>query len=658
MLQKNLVSALTLSLLVVTADGAGAWETLVSETPPASRTLAVAVFANDDIVAVGRAATASALDDAIAARLAASSGAELWRATIAGDAGQDDVLSDVLVDGDGNVIATGQTERASTGLDGLVVKLRGSDGQELWRTDLDGGGGGNDDAMEAVLVDGGDVVVVGRVVPDGGMPIFVLWRLDGDDGGILWRTDVEGANGVGRRLALGEDGFVYAAGHAVAEAGDVDVVVVKIDPATGAVGWRTPIGGSAGGGDAVEDIAVCSTGQVVVAGRLAETGSDDDFAVVALATADGMERWRHLADGDLAGDDADEALSVTIDGVGEVIAAGVLGDAATGEDLVVTKLGGARGAVLWQVVAKGAGADPDRARAIVSDIAGDVVVVGQIHTADRRDDLAVLKLAGTDGAERWRRLIDGPRSGNDVGLDVAFDGAGDVVVAGRLRNEDTGNEMAVVKLSRASGGSFPCGNDVVDAGEACDDGNLDPTDECVACEPPRQCQEATCDPTTGTCEPVNVQNGIPCDDADACTFSDRCVDGVCTGGAAVVCNDGNPCTVDACEPLTGCTTSDLTHFGWLTCAFGNPAIVNACPSLPEKIGKQLEKGEGAGAKAAGAMGRRARRLLKAAIKAWRKAAQRAERTPFGDDFSADCAAAVMQGAELLIGRARDLRASL
>ena len=56
-------------------------------------------------------------------------------------------------------------------------------------------------------------------------------------------------------------------------------------------------------------------------------------------------------------------------------------------------------------------------------------------------------LAGASGAEQWRRLIDGPRSGNDIGLDVAFDGAGNVVVGGRLRNDDTGDEMAVAKLS-------------------------------------------------------------------------------------------------------------------------------------------------------------------------------------------------------------------
>ncbi len=73
---------LALTLLVAAAGDARAWETLVSGTPPASRAMATAVFPNEDIVAVGRAATTAALDDAIATRLAAGSGAELWRVTL------------------------------------------------------------------------------------------------------------------------------------------------------------------------------------------------------------------------------------------------------------------------------------------------------------------------------------------------------------------------------------------------------------------------------------------------------------------------------------------------------------------------------------------------------------------------------------------------
>ena len=66
----------------------------------------------------------------------------------------------------------------------------------------------------------------------------------------------------------------------------------------------------------------------------------------------------------------------------------------------------------------------------------DVIVGGAIaSTLDAivADDLLVLKLAGTDGAEQWRRMIDGGAgSPHDLALDVAADAAGDVIVAGRV----------------------------------------------------------------------------------------------------------------------------------------------------------------------------------------------------------------------------------
>ena len=47
-------------------------------------------------------------------------------------------------------------------------------------------------------------------------------------------------------------------------------------------------------------------------------------------------------------------------------------------------------------------------------------------------------------------------------------------------------------------------------------------------------------------------NGIPCDDGDFCTVSTTCDEGVCTNGTPVVCFDSQPCTIDVCEPSSGC----------------------------------------------------------------------------------------------------------
>ncbi len=145
-------------------------------------------------------------------------------------------------------------------------------------------------------------------------------------------------------------------------------------------------------------------------------------------------------------------------------------------------------------------------------------------------------------------------------------------------------------------------------GAACDDGDLCTLGDacaggaCAGGPPPlcldgNPCTDDACDPLSGC---VFAPNDAPCDDGNACTTGDGCVDGVCGFGGGVDCDDGDPCTDDACAPATGCvyslneapcddgdlcTTSDHCHLGScipggaLACADGNPCTDDACDPL-------------------------------------------------------------------------------
>ncbi len=63
---------------------------------------------------------------------------------------------------------------------------------------------------------------------------------------------------------------------------------------------------------------------------------------------------------------------------------------------------------------------------------------------------------------------------------------------------------------------------------------------------------------------------LPCNDFNACTRDDRCVDGVCRG-AAVNCNDGDLCTDDVCSPEAGCLNIPTN-----LCNDGNPCTLDLC----------------------------------------------------------------------------------
>ncbi|MGM0577072.1 MAG: hypothetical protein ACQEXJ_15210 [Myxococcota bacterium] len=145
-----------------------------------------------------------------------------------------------------------------------------------------------------------------------------------------------------------------------------------------------------------------------------------------------------------------------------------------------------------------------------------------------------------------------------------------------------------------------------DDGDPCTEGDRCEAGECVgpeaACDDDNPCTVDTCDPATGTCEHVAdddltcsdgsectlgdhcldgdcvpgstdgceddnactddvcqegtcahiVLHGIPCEDGDACSVDDVCSAGHCAPGAQRECDDGNPCTADSCDPVTGC----------------------------------------------------------------------------------------------------------
>jgi hypothetical protein len=77
--------------------------------------------------------------------------------------------------------------------------------------------------------------------------------------------------------------------------------------------------------------------------------------------------------------------------------------------------------------------------------------------------------------------------------------------------------------------------------------------DCPAPEGPGAiCLTASCDPVSGACSLVADNDNLLCEDGDACSVGDTCGSGECIPGVTANCNDGNPCTDDSCDPLTGC----------------------------------------------------------------------------------------------------------
>ena len=129
-------------------------------------------------------------------------------------------------------------------------------------------------------------------------------------------------------------------------------------------------------------------------------------------------------------------------------------------------------------------------------------------------------------------------------------------------------------------------------------------DTIITCPPPEdpeeECLEAWCDPITGYCDIIPVEDGTFCDDDDACSQSDSCVEGECVGAVPLICIDGNPCTDDLCDPTEGClytpneapcndddactywdlcVDGDCASGGVLDCDDLNPCTDDSCDTL-------------------------------------------------------------------------------
>jgi hypothetical protein len=104
-----------------------------------------------------------------------------------------------------------------------------------------------------------------------------------------------------------------------------------------------------------------------------------------------------------------------------------------------------------------------------------------------------------------------------------------------------------------------------------DGGPLCTTESCDDEDP---CTKDTCFPTNGCLhEPLS---NLDCDDGNACTIGDRCVTGVCFGGAQKDCDDGNACTQDFC---TGDGVCDHLNLTGVECNDGDPCTGgDACVS--------------------------------------------------------------------------------
>lgn len=125
---------------------------------------------------------------------------------------------------------------------------------------------------------------------------------------------------------------------------------------------------------------------------------------------------------------------------------------------------------------------------------------------------------------------------------------------------DDGNPCTDDSCDPGTGCSHVANVDPCDDADACTTGDTCSGGTCqggapLVCDDSEVCTDDSCDAGTGC---VFANNTAPCDDADACTTADTCSGGTCQGGLPLTCDDSEVCTDDSCDPGVGCVFTNNT----------------------------------------------------------------------------------------------------
>jgi len=155
-------------------------------------------------------------------------------------------------------------------------------------------------------------------------------------------------------------------------------------------------------------------------------------------------------------------------------------------------------------------------------------------------------------------------------------------VGGTLASCSASDQCHDVGACSAETGTATCSNPPKVNGASCNDANAcTQTDSCqegtcvganlVVCTASDQCHDpGTCNSGTGTCSNPAKTNGTSCNDNNACTQTDTCQGGACSGSNLVSCAAQDACHVGGtCNPATGTCSASSRAADGTACSDGN-----------------------------------------------------------------------------------------
>jgi uncharacterized delta-60 repeat protein len=311
-------------------------------------------------------------------------------------------------------------------------------------------GNGSADSASKVVTDAAGNVIVAGYTDDhfNSTPDMLLIKYSGA-GVPVWTNRYNGPGNSDDSvtdIAVDTSGNVIVTGRSLGQVTGVDFATIKYSGA-GVPVWTNRYNGPGNGNDYVSAIAVDASGNVFVTGGSPPIGTgNNDYAAVAYSAA-GVPLWTNRYNG--PGNGNDFAIAIAVDAGGNVFATGYSASTNTFPPdyaFATIKYSGS-GIPLWTNRYNAPGNGDDLAVGIAVDSGGNVIVAGSSPDGNSTD-YATIKYSNT-GAPLWTNRFKGSADSTDLVRAMAVDASGNAFVTGLSRASGTNANLATVAYSGA-----------------------------------------------------------------------------------------------------------------------------------------------------------------------------------------------------------------
>jgi uncharacterized delta-60 repeat protein len=300
---------------------------------------------------------------------------------------------------------------------------------------------GRDYATDVAVGPDGSIYVAGASTGTGtGLDFTVLCYSPEESLRWAYRWNRSGSSDdVARAVAVGPDGNIYAAGFTVNPVPYYDVAVLSLTP-DGNLRWAVVHAGEGGYEDSASAIAVDADNNVYTAGVGDDIfGENTEFTVLSFEPDTGGLRWVYVASADYI----DEATDVAVGPDSTVFASGVLWSGASRSAFAVAAVNTGDGSQRW-LSRFTHGEDDSRAAAVACR---DNRLYAAGHTGGSFNDFTVVAHDPDSGDRQWTWYYNPATNLSDKALDVAVGPDGSAYACGRSVDTTVTQRFTVARVA-------------------------------------------------------------------------------------------------------------------------------------------------------------------------------------------------------------------